>query len=185
MKKIVSLVLALSMVLSMFTTAFAGTSIEDIKGTDYEAAVSALVELGVVEGYPDGTYRPDAIVTRAQMAKLLVVAAGLEPAANVAKGATNFSDVAANHWASGYINVAAQYGYINGYPDGRFAPEATVTYAEAVTMAIRVLGYKTVVEAFYNTHFLQFSTLCFYVCQVCFHTPAILPVQTPQMVFPQ
>ncbi len=147
MKKIVSLVLALSMVLSMFTTAFAGTSIEDIKGTDYEAAVSALVELGVVEGYPDGTYRPDAIVTRAQMAKLLVVAAGLEPAANVAKGATNFSDVAANHWASGYINVAAQYGYINGYPDGRFAPEATVTYAEAVTMAIRVLGYKTVVEA--------------------------------------
>ena len=147
MKKIVSLVLALSMVLSMFTTAFAGSSLEDIKGTDYEAAVSALVELGVVEGYPDGTYRPEAIVTRAQMAKLLVVAAGLEPAANVAKGATNFSDVSADHWASGYINVAAQYGYINGYPDGRFAPEATVTYAEAVTMAIRVLGYKTVVEA--------------------------------------
>ena len=147
MKKIVSLVLALSMVLSMFATAFAGTALKDVAETDYEAAVSALVELGIVAGYEDGTYQPNKVVTRAEMAKLLVISAGLEPAADVAKGATNFSDVAANHWASGYINVASQYGYINGYPSGTFAPDATVTYAEAVTMAIRVLGYKSVVEA--------------------------------------
>lgn len=147
MKRIVSLVLALSMVLSMFTTSFAGTSLKDVEGTDYEAAVSALVELGIVSGYEDGTYQPSKVVTRAEMAKLLVISAGLEPAADVNKGATNFSDVAASHWASGYINVASQYGYINGYPDGSFAPDATVTYAEAVTMAIRVLGYKSVVEA--------------------------------------
>ena len=147
MKRIVSLVLALSMVLSMFTTAFAGTSIKDVEGTDYEAAVSALVELGIVSGYEDGTYQPKKVVTRAEMAKLLVISAGLEPAADVSKGATNFSDVPASHWATGYINVASQYGYINGYPDGTFAPDATVTYAEAVTMAIRVLGYKSVVEA--------------------------------------
>ena len=147
MKRIVSLVLALSMVLSLFTTAFAGTSLTDVEGTKYEAAVSALVELGVVNGYEDNTYRAEKVVTRAEMAKLLVIASGLEAAADLNKGATRFNDVAANHWATGYINVATEYGYVSGYPDGSFAPDATVTYAEAVTMAIRVLGYKSVVES--------------------------------------
>ena len=147
MKRIVSLVLALSMVLSLFTTAFAGTSLKDVEGTKYEAAVSALVELGIVNGYEDNTYRAEKVVTRAEMAKLLVIASGLEAAADLNKGATRFNDVAANHWATGYINVATEYGYVNGYPDGTFAPDATVTYAEAVTMAIRVLGYKSVVES--------------------------------------
>ena len=73
MKRIVSLVLALSMVLSMFSFAFAGTAVPDVEGTEYEAAVSALVELGIVHGFEeDGTYRPGDTVTRAQMAKLLV-----------------------------------------------------------------------------------------------------------------
>ena len=147
MKRIVSLVLALSMVLSLFTTAFARTSLKDVEGTKYEAAVSALVELGIVNGYEDDTYRAEKVVTRAEMAKLLVIASGLEAAADLNKGATRFDDVAANHWATGYINVATEYGYVNGYPDGTFAPDATVTYAEAVTMAIRVLGYKSVVES--------------------------------------
>ena len=147
MKRVLSLVLALSMVLSMFTFAFAGTTLKDVAGTEYEAAVSALVELGIVNGYNDGTYQPKKVVSRAEMAKLLVISAGLEPAALVAKGVTNFSDVDRDHWATGYINVASQYGYINGYPDGTFRPDATVTYAEAVTMAVRVLGYKTVVES--------------------------------------
>ena len=147
MKRIVSLVLALSMVLSLFTTAFAGTSLKDVEGTKYEAAVSALVELGIVNGYEDDTYRAEKVVTRAEMAKLLVIASGLEAAADLNKGTTRFTDVAANHWATGYINVATLYGYVNGYPDGTFAPDATVTYAEAVTMAIRVLGYKSVVES--------------------------------------
>lgn len=147
MKRVLSLVLALSMVLGMFSFAFAGSNLKDIVGTDYEASVEALIELGVVNGYTDGTFQPEKVVTRAEMAKLLVVSAGLEPAADVAKGATRFSDVAGSHWASGYVNVAAEYGYIVGYPDGTFAPDKTVTYAEAVTMALRVLGYRTVVES--------------------------------------
>ena len=148
MKRVLSLVLALSMVLSMFTFAFAGTTLKDVAGTDYEAAVSALVELGIVNGYNDGTYQPKKVVSRAEMAKLLIIAAGKSEAADAAKGASSFfSDLDENDaWATGYINVAAQYGYINGYPDGTFRPKATVTYAEAVTMALRVLGYKTYIE---------------------------------------
>ena len=147
MKRVLSLVLALSMVMSMFTFSFAGTSLKDVAGTEYESAVEALVELGVVNGYDDGTFLPENVVSRAEMAKLLVVAAGLAPAAELAEGTTRFSDVAADHWATGYINVAAEYGYIMGDPDGSFRPDDTVSYAEAITMALRVLGYKTVVEA--------------------------------------
>lgn len=148
MKRIVSLLLALSMVLSMFTVSFAGTSLKDIEGKKYQAAVEALVELGVVSGYPDGTYLPDNVVTRAELAKLLVVAYGLETAAESAKGVTPFADVnaVANHWASGYINVSADYKFVNGYPDGSFKGDATVTYAEAITMCLRVLGYANEIE---------------------------------------
>ena len=146
MKRVLSLVLAISMVMSMFTFSFAGTSLKDVDGTDYESAVEALVELGIVNGYEDGTYRPEQNVSRAEMAKLLVVAAGLEPAAKLAEGATKFADVNGG-WASGYVNVAAEYGYVMGDPDGNFRPDDTVSYAEAATMALRVLGYKSVVEA--------------------------------------
>ena len=146
MKRVLSLILAISMVMSMFTFAFAGTTLTDVDGTEYESAVEALVELGIVNGYEDGTYRPEQTVSRAEMAKLLVVAAGLEPAAKLAEGATKFSDVNGG-WASGFVNVASEYGYVMGYPDGTFRPDDTVSYAEAATMALRVLGYKSVVEA--------------------------------------
>ncbi len=146
MKRVLSLVLAVSMVLSLFTFSFAGSNLTDIGGTEYEAAVDALVELGVVAGYPDGTYLPNKAVSRAEMAKLLVVASGLESAAEVSEGSTKFNDVNGG-WESGYVNVASEYGFIAGYPDGSFRPNAQVTYSEAVTMALRVLGYRTVIES--------------------------------------
>ena len=146
MKRVLSLILAISMVMSLFTFSFAGSTLKDVAGTDYESAVEALVELGIVNGYEDGTYRPEQNVSRAEMAKLLVVAAGLEPAAKLAEGATKFADVNGG-WASGYVNVASEYGYVMGDPDGNFRPDDTVSYAEAATMALRVLGYKSVVEA--------------------------------------
>ncbi|MBQ9313837.1 MAG: S-layer homology domain-containing protein [Clostridia bacterium] len=146
MKRIVSLVLALSMVLSMFSFSFAASTLKDISGTKYEPAVEALMELGVVDGYPDGTYLPNNVVTRAELAKLLVTAYGLSQAAEVASGATPFSDVAGN-WAAGYINVSADYKFVNGYPDGTFMPNETVTYAEAITMCLRVLGYAKEVDS--------------------------------------
>ncbi len=148
MKRIVSLLLALSMVLSLCVSAFAA-NYSDLTGNNlkYASAVDALTELGVIDGFPDKTFRPEEDLTRAQVAKMLVICLGLGDSVESLATKTVFSDVAASHWASGYINAAAQSKIIVGYPDGTFKPDNKVTYAEAFTMALRALGYGNVVEA--------------------------------------
>ena len=149
MKKIVSLLLAVSMVLSMFVSAFAATTYPDLvkENAKYAAAVDALTELGVVNGFPDEEFKPGKELTRAEVAKMLVICLGLGDQVEALATRTVFTDVPASHWAAGYINAAAQSKIIVGYPDGRFQPEKNVSYAEAFTMALRALGYGNVVEA--------------------------------------
>jgi len=149
MKRIISLLLAVSMVLSMFVTVFAATTYPDLVGDNavYAAAVDALTELKVVNGFPDGQFKPGDELTRAELAKMLVVCLGLGEQVDALATRTVFSDVPATHWAAGYINAAAQSKVIIGYPDGTFKPEQNVSYAEAFTMALRALGYGNVVEA--------------------------------------
>lgn len=143
--RIISLVLTFLMLLGSFSSVAALT---DVDNTKYESAVESLEILGIVNGYEDGTYRPEKEVTRAEMAKLLVVAIGMDTAADLYKGTTKFADVDTDHWATGFINIAVDKGIINGYPDGTFAPDAPVKYSEAITMVVRALGYKTMVEDF-------------------------------------
>jgi hypothetical protein len=136
MKKILSLVLVIVLVLGSFSFAFAATP-SDVVDTDYQEAVETLMALGVVNGYTDGTYKPTKVVTRAELAKLLIVELGYE---ELAAGTANFSDTA-GHWAEGYIGLAAGLGLVNGYPDGTFKPDNTVSFDEAITMVVRGLGY--------------------------------------------
>ena len=143
-KKIVSLLLVLSLVLGSFSMVFAAPS--DVVGTDYEEDVAKLMAIGVLAGYPDGTFKPENTVTRAEFAKMIVVASGLEDAAVLSAGATQFPDVAADHWAAGYINVATQKKFIEGYPNGNYGPEDKITYAQMFTILIRAIGLGDVVE---------------------------------------
>jgi hypothetical protein len=136
MKKVLSLVLVIAMVLSSMSFAFAGT-FEDVTG-DYEDAINTLVALGVVTGYEDGTYRPEKVVTRAEMAKLMVEVLGYGDL--VAGSKSNFADTQ-GHWADAYIALAAGKGIVVGDGNGNFRPDATVSYNEAITMVVRGLGY--------------------------------------------
>lgn len=140
MKKILSLVLVLALVLGTFSFAFAATPLSDVQGKDCEDAVARLVGLGIIDGYEDGTYRPEKVVTRAELAKVVIIALGLENVADFAESMGIFSDMD-GHWAKKYVNVAASKGIIKGYPDGTFRPDATVSYAEAITLLVRALGY--------------------------------------------
>lgn len=149
MKKVLSFILVLSMVLGSFGMAFAAPATSDIAGHLNEKATLRLNKLGIVQG-DDRGFALDANITRAEFAVLLVRALGLEGSANVSKGETQFTDVtvaAGYEWASGAINVATRLGYIQGYGNGKFGPADNIRYEDAITLIVRALGYKEAAEA--------------------------------------
>ena len=95
----------------------------------------------MLDGYGDGTFRPEAILTRAQFCKMVVYAMGAEDELGLYRTVTVFPDVKPSHWAAGYINMAAKgKKVISGYPDGRFGPACTMTRSQAAVMVNRMLG---------------------------------------------
>ena len=120
---------------------FAGaafTDQADIKATD---AVNMLSALGVINGYDDGSYKPDATVTRAEMAKMIFVVRNNKIDDSAYKNnSTKLTDVN-NHWAAGYIKFCESQGIIAGKGNNKFDPDATVTGVEAAKMLLVVSGY--------------------------------------------
>jgi hypothetical protein len=96
-------------------------------------AISTLSHLGVLEGYPDGTFRPNAAITRAEFAAM-----ALRFYIVTFSGDDRFSDMD-GHWAREAVNGAAAYGILEGYPDGTFRPDENITRAETATILNRVL----------------------------------------------
>lgn len=145
LKKHNKLIMLLVLVTFMFTMvgSAGAASFSDVTGTSVEAsAIYKLNGLGVIDGYPDGTFGPEKTITRAEFAKIACVTAGLKSVASGMGGtASPFSDVATDHWANGWINVAAAQGYVKGDPAGTFRPEDQITQAEVVTVLLRLLGY--------------------------------------------
>ena len=136
MRKILVSLLVASMILGLVGTVSAGFS--DTSGNKYIDKVTAF---GWMNGYPDGAFKPSGNITRAEAATAVVRALGLEAAAQAARGlTTKFSDVPADHWASGYINVCTTKGILKGYPDNTFKPSANITGAESITMIVRALN---------------------------------------------
>ena len=99
----------------------------------YAQSVKYLTHIEIIKGYPDGLFRPDNPITRAEFATLISGFDKLAPSSR-----NNFSDID-GHWAVGYINSAATKGWVAGYPDGSFRPEANLTRAEIVTVINRML----------------------------------------------
>lgn len=131
-----SLVVVLTIAMLLF--AFVGTAV----ASEQDDAAARLQGFGIVEGYPDGSMGLDRDITRAEFAKIAVLAKGMGEAAELLKGsASQFSDVQANVWYTGWINVAAANGIVQGDPVGTFRPNDNISNAEAVAMILRVLGY--------------------------------------------
>ena len=144
MKKFLVVLLSAMMVFAFATTAFAAGQFTDIADLSKEGqdAISKLSALEIIGGYPDGTFKPSATITRAEFAKMACVAGGMSESADILGGTTSqFSDVKANEWYTGYINLAVSQGYVKGYPDGTFKPNNTITNAEVITVIMRILGY--------------------------------------------
>ena len=142
MKKLIATALAVVMIFGLVSVGFAAAEFPDIEDHKYASSIEKLATLEVIQGYPDGTFKPDDRVKRSEFAKMIVVMLGLEETAELFEGmATVFPDVPGSHWASGYITVAHSLGIINGYPDGTFKPEKDITYHEALKMILTAMGY--------------------------------------------
>ncbi len=141
MKKLLAVVLALSMVLVFFAVRPAPASaagFPDVPANYWaKKYIDTLVSKGVVKGFPDGTFKPEAKVTREQFAKMIVAAKGLK----LYKPSTpTFTDVSKSRWSYGYVEAAVKAGYIKGYGNGKFGPADPITREQLATLMVRVLG---------------------------------------------
>lgn len=144
-KRILTWLLAISMLGSLLTVpagAAAVTKFSDVSDSYTATAVESLRLMGVLDGYGDGTFRPDTVLNRAQFCKMAVYAMDGSGELGRYSTVTIFPDVKPSHWASAYINMAARKGIISGFADGKFKPGQTVTAGQAVTILMRGLGYK-------------------------------------------
>lgn len=137
MKKVLSLVMVIAMVLSSMTFAFA--DFKDVPATNAELtdATNLLSALGIINGYEDGSFKPENSVTRAEMAKMMISALGY---GKIANDTPKFTDCQ-KHWAKGYISLANDLGIIEGVGNNKFDPDSKVTYEQATAMLLRTLGY--------------------------------------------
>ena len=130
----------------------AASSFSDISDINTAQNVEVLQMMGVIDGMEGGSYNPAATLTRAQFCKMAVEAMGQGDRVLIYKNYTIYPDVKPSYWAAGYINLAARTStagsseggdtrLITGYSDGLFRPNQTITYGQAVTILMRMLGY--------------------------------------------
>lgn len=136
-KKILSAVLSLFVMVSS-VSAFAYSDCDS-------EAVQSLTELQVLDGYDDGTFKPDALISRAEFAKVISVINGVADLQSSDFPEIEFSDVDSNHWAYNYIAHCYDMEIIDGYDDGTFKPDENISLAEAVKICLEVTGYGSLV----------------------------------------
>ena len=128
MKKFLSLVLALVMTMSLVTISAGAKDYTDASEINYAEAVQVMSELKVIDGYADGSFNPDATLTRGAAAKIICnMILGPTTAGALSANEAPFSDVAVDNVFAGYIAYCANEGIISGYADGTFKPAAPLT----------------------------------------------------------
>lgn len=119
----------------------ASAAFTDVTDPEMAQAVEVLSGLGIVSGDGTGAYYPDSGLTRSQFCKLIVLAEGHGDSVASSAYKTLFSDVLAGRWDAPYVNLAYSEGLVAGYGNGSFGPDDGVTVSQAVTIALRLLGY--------------------------------------------
>lgn len=113
-------------------------SLSDISGNPHESAIDSLYKRGMISGYPDGSFRPEQTVNRAELLKILAAREGVRPEADTYRDC--FPDVT-TEWFAPYVCYAKEQSWVNGYPDGTFRPGNTVNTAEAIKIVMIAIGF--------------------------------------------
>ncbi len=148
MKKIITVILTIF----IFTSSLQALAFSDVDSSDkvMSDSIDTLSQLEILNGYEDGTFRPDAEISRAEMAQIALnlmprfINAGI--AGWSAADSQFFSDVDENYWGLKAIETLSTFGYLNGYEDGTFRPDNPVTYQEAFKIILTMMHYDNVAE---------------------------------------
>lgn len=143
MRKVLSFVLVLSLVLGSFSMAFAATpaGLSDIDGISNEEAIQVNFDLGIVTGNPDGSFQPTKAVNRAEFAAMITRALAIPSSALAGYTATTFKDTTGYGWAVPYLAFCQSKGIMIGDGNGNVMPGRTINTNEAMTMVLRAIGY--------------------------------------------
>lgn len=142
MKRMVSIILALCLVAGALP--LTGTAaFTDISDPEVAVAAAVLESMGIVTGMSAGSFNPNEKLTRAQFCTLAVRAMGMDDKASSHSYKMLFTDVKPGSWYTGYVNLAYSESVVNGYGNGKFGPEDGITYGQAATLVLRMLGYTT------------------------------------------
>ena len=119
------------------------TTLSDIQGNWAQSFITALAARGIIQGFPDGTFRPDAPVTRAEFAAMI----GKAFQKNPVREAISFVDVPPNYWATGAIQSAYQTGFLAGYPNNVFMPSQEISRVQVLVSLTNGLGLSAKAES--------------------------------------
>ena len=152
MKKFLSLVLALVMTMSLVTVSAGAKDFndsDDLSGEQYEEAVNVMSEMGIIDGYAGGNFQPQGTLTRGAAAKIIAcMMLGKTTAEALGTSAAPFKDVPAGSTFAGYIAYCVESGLIDGYADGTFRPQNTLTGFAFLKMLLTALGYDSTIEGY-------------------------------------
>lgn len=138
MKKIIAIILAVIMIMSLATVAFAANSFTDISNSKNKEAIETLYELGVIDGYSKTKFGPKLTLSRAEACAVMVRALYGD---KIVYWTNSFTDVPARAWYASYVDVAVYYDIMHGHSATTFAPDEDITYDQMATLVLNALGY--------------------------------------------
>ena len=138
MKKIIAVILAVIMIMSLATVAFAANSFTDISNSKNKEAIETLYELGVIDGYSKTKFGPKLTLSRAEACAVMVRALYGD---KIVYWINSFTDVPARAWYAPYVDVAVYYDIMHGHSATTFAPDEDITYDQMATLVLNALGY--------------------------------------------
>ena len=138
MKKFIAIIMAVIMIMSFATIAFAANGFTDVSKSRYETAINELYDLGIVNGYSATKFGTDYTLTRAEACAIIVRALYGE---KTVPDVINFTDVSYRDWFYDYVNTAVYYDIMHGHSATTFAPNDEITYDQMATLVLNALGY--------------------------------------------
>lgn len=138
MKKFIAIIMAVIMIMSFATIAFAANGFTDVSKSRYETAINELYDLGLVNGYSATKFGTNYTLTRAEACAIIVRALYGE---KMVHDVINFTDVSYRDWFYDYVNTAVFYDIMHGHNATTFAPNDEITYDQMATLILNALGY--------------------------------------------